>query len=95
MDSVNLREEFNILVDSQVTIQAEFLGKVTNPILHLAGLAMDIEAADEELSFIRRNNSAEHPDRCRLAGAIRTHESEHLALLYFHGNRVDRTVDPE
>ncbi len=90
---VHLGEELDVLVDREVVVERELLRHVADARLHAVGVLHDVDAVDGGRSLARREQATEHPDRRRLAGAVRAEESEdapsrHLEVEVIDGDEV-------
>lgn len=86
---MDLREERDVLVDREVAVQAEALRQVTDARRDLAVLSDGIDAEDADRSGVGVQQAAQQANRRRLAGAVRTDETEHLAAVDVEGQRLD------
>src|SRR5262249_6785196 len=66
------------------------LRHVADPALDAFGILRDVDAADRRGARGRREQSAQHPDRRRLAGAVAAEEAEDLAATDVERDVVDR-----
>src|SRR5206468_1702801 len=82
--SVETRDEFEILPHREILVEAETLRHVTDAALDLVGIAADVEAETGALAAIGGQQPAQHPDRCRLARAVRTEEAIDRSPLHLH-----------
>src|SRR5690606_17504925 len=81
--------EVDVLLDRQVLVERETLAHVTDAGLDFLRLGEDIEPGDRASAAARREDAGQHPDRGRLAGAVRTKKAEDLALGHVERDAVD------
>src|SRR6476620_4383423 len=67
---VDPRDEVQVLANRKIFVETEALGHVSHAALDLRRLRDDIEAETRAFAAIRLEQSANHPDRRRLAAAI-------------------------
>lgn len=94
-DAVNARDEFQIFGDGQIFIERKFLRHVADAFFDFGGLAAEIEAEATAFAAIGFEQAAEHPQKRRLAAAIRAEETVNLAVPHLHGDVVDDGALPE
>ena len=88
-DVVHPRNEGKVFLDRQVLVQAEALRHVTDFPLDRRRFAAKIEAKARAVAFVRRQQSAQHADRRRLAAAVRTEKAENRAARHADRHVVD------
>src|SRR6059036_3496169 len=88
--AVNPRVEIEILGDRQVLVYPDLLSHVPDPLLDLLGRDGDVESRDQRRPGGRLEQPAQHADRRRLAGAVRTEQAEDFARLDAEGEGIDR-----
>ena len=76
---VHPRDEREVLADREVVPEREPLRHVARAALDLPRLGADVVAQARALAGVGREQPAEHPDRRRLAAAVRSEEAEDLA----------------
>jgi hypothetical protein len=86
--AVDATEEAQVLAHAEVVVQAEALAHVADPALHGLGVARDVDAQDVGAAARRRQQTAQHPDRRRLARAVGPEEAEDLAFFDRERNPV-------
>ena len=79
-EAVNLGEERDVLVDREIAVQAESLREVAHRLRDVAVLLHRIAVEDPHGARIHLQQPAHQPDGGRLAGAVRTDQTEHLAV---------------
>ncbi len=79
--AVNLREERDVLVDAQIAVQTETLREVADLTGHEPVFADRIATHDAHLAGIGTQQSTQQPNRCRLASAVGTDQTKHLAAI--------------
>src|SRR5690348_266960 len=89
LELIKVRYEVEILADRQVFPEAETLRHVPDLALDRFGVGVEVQAKHRALSGIGAQQAAQHPDRGRLARAIRTQEAPHLPLRNRDIDRVD------
>ena len=82
----NRSEKIQVLSHGKVRIQGEFPGHVAHYRPELLVVLYYIQALHGHLSFIRRYESGQKPEKGGLAGTVRANHSEELALG--HGKAV-------
>src|SRR5581483_10791134 len=75
LNPIDTRDEFQVLAHRQIFVEAEALRHVADAALDLVGLGDDVEAEASAVSGIGCEKPAQHPDRCRLPGAVRPEEA--------------------
>ena len=88
-DFKDLTEEFQVLLDGQVAVQAEALGQVTEMLtgfLHLCGKLVTCNADRPAGGFKRAEHQA---DRSGLAGSIRADQADHFSCPHLEVQPVD------
>src|SRR5262249_38446183 len=88
-------KETEIFVDRQIRIKAELLRHITKLRSDAESLPPNITAADRALAEGGFYQTAKHPDRSRLSGAICTEKSEDLAGLDRHRDSIGGDLLPE
>ena len=73
--------ELKVLVRRQLVVERELLRHVADEALDLLQLPRDIQAADPRLPAARLEQSAQEPNHCGLARAIRAEKAKDGALL--------------
>ena len=89
-NAVNFREERNVLVDAQITIEAEPLRQVADRTGEAAVIPHGVEIQYAKRSRVSRQEATDKPDRRRLAGAVWPDQPKHLPAVYVQRERVDR-----
>ena len=79
---VHSRDEIEVLADGQVFPQRKALRHVADLALDRVGLADHVEAEAGPAAVVRREQAAQHPDRCRLAAAVGSEKAVDLAALH-------------
>src|SRR5262249_51647051 len=92
VDAIGAREEAEVLLDREIRVEGEDLRHVSRVALDLLALGADRMADDGRPAAGRRQESAEHLDRRRLAGAVRAEEAEDLPALDRH-REIDHGVE--
>jgi hypothetical protein len=87
--AVDAGKERDVLVHGQPFIEREALRHVADAPLDAFRVAADVDAADDGRSGCRREQSAQHPDRGGLAGAVAAKEAEDLAGTHLERHVVD------
>ena len=77
-NTVNLREERNVLVDGEVAVEREPLREIAHVRRHRAVLPDRVASEHADGAVVRLDQPARETDGCRLAGAIGSDESEHF-----------------
>ena len=83
--AVETRDEFQVLRDGEVLIQAEMLGHVADVALDLVGFAANVVAETGAASLVGSEQPAEHADGCGLARAVGAEEAVDLPASHLHG----------
>jgi hypothetical protein len=73
-------EEFDILVDRQIFVEPEALRHIADVQARELGRGDDVDAFDDDRALVRRHRRGQQAHDCRLSGAVRADEAEHLAL---------------
>ena len=89
-EAVDRAEEAQVLDHREIEVERELLRHVAEPVLPLLGVLGDVEAAEAgDAAGGRRQQAGQHPDRRRLAGAVRAEEAEDAAAGDVEADRVD------
>src|SRR6185503_2292945 len=80
LEAIDSAKEADVLIDGEPFVQREALRHVADALLDAFRVAADVDAADGRGAARRRQQAAQHPNRRRLAGAVRAKEAENLAL---------------
>jgi hypothetical protein len=86
---LHVGEEFEVLAHGQVLEQRELLRHVADARAQLLGLRGHRQPEHVDLPFARREQAAEHADRGRLAGTVRTEETVDIAARHREVDVVD------
>jgi hypothetical protein len=78
--AVEPRLQHQLLAGGRVVPGAAALRHISDPPAHLAGIFAQVDAGDHGRAAVGLDERGEHPQRGRLAGAVRTEEAEDLAL---------------
>ena len=89
-DAMDLGEEGHVLVDREIAVQAEALGQVTDPLRNPPVIARRILVEDAHLARVSVKQAAHQSNRRRLAGAVGSDETEHLAACNLEGQARQR-----
>jgi hypothetical protein len=81
--------ETQVLPPGELVVGRGLLEDDADPATHLSRLLHDVQAVDGGASLRRTEERREHVDRSRLPGAVRSEESEDLALTYLEGDARD------
>ena len=92
--SVAGRIEVEVLGDRQLVVYTEEIRHVSDSGVDLLALFHDVSTADVGLAFGRLEESGEDAKRRRLARAVRSHETEDLALGHLEGDVVEGRAIP-
>ena len=92
---IDLGQEIEILVDRQVFVERELLRHVADPLAQGGRFPGHLEAQDERIACARREQSAEHPDRRRLARTVRPEESVDLGAGDLERQSIDGGIRAE
>ena len=92
-NAVDAAVKVDVLLDRQILVKRELLAHVADVGLDLLGLRADVEAGDGAPPRGWLQNAAEHSDRRRLAGPVRSKKPKHLAAAHLktdaiHGHEV-------
>src|SRR5262249_6813510 len=82
--------EPEVLLGGQVEVECRLLEDDADLTADAERLALDVEAGDPRRAARRLEQRRQHPDRGRLAGAVRAEEAEELAGTDVEVDRVDR-----
>src|SRR5436190_1490768 len=88
-ESINAREEPDVLIDGEALVQGKALGHVADAPLDAFGVAAHVDAADGRGPARRLEQSAQHANRRRLARAVRAEEAEDLSLADVERQMID------
>src|SRR5208282_3009911 len=77
--AVHARDEAEILPNREIVPERKALRHVADVAFDLLGLANNVVTEASALATVRREQSAEHADRCRLAAAIGAEKAKNLA----------------
>ena len=83
------RHEHQVLSDRQILVKREFLGHVADLALYAEALGPQIVAQHAPFALVGREQAAHDADRRRLAGAVRTEETDDFAFGHVHRDMVD------
>ncbi len=72
-----------------VFVKAEALRHVADVLFDLAGFLANVEAEATATAGVGRQQAAKHPQKGRLAAAVRAQKPVNLAAPYLHGDVVD------
>ena len=78
-----------VLTHGELAVERVRLGDDADAALHRGGMRGDVESRDECASTGRDDRRREHPDRRRLAGAVRPEQPEELAGAELEVDSVD------
>ena len=95
VEAVQPAEELEVGRRRQLVVQARRLGQDPDPGPDRLGLVDDIEPVDGCVSLARRDERGQHPDRRRLARAVRAEEPQDLAPEHVEVHPADRPEVPE
>ena len=76
--TIDAREEFEILRDVEIAVERECLRHVTEAIASLRAIAAKIETRDPSFPAGGLEEPAQHLESCGLAGAVRSEQPENL-----------------
>src|SRR5690606_30107202 len=79
---VHARLKHELLARGDLVPRAAALRNVADATADLAGLAQQVGARDRRPARVRRDQRREHPQRRRLAGAVRAEEAENFSLAH-------------
>ena len=88
--AVQVGVEVEVFLHAQVFVETEALGHVADPVLHLLGVAGDVDAQHAERAAIRCHQPGEHAHQGRLASAVRPDQRGQFALAHREREPVDR-----
>ncbi len=88
-DSVDAAIEVDVLLDRKVLVERELLAHVADVGFDPFGLRADVEASDGAASAAGGEDSTQHADRRRFAGAVGTEKSEDFAAGNLEAHVVD------
>ena len=83
-----------VLPDGERAVERVRLRDDADLALHVGGVAADVEAGDERAPAGRDDGRREHPDRRRLARAVRAEQAEELAAPHLEVEPVDGDERP-
>src|SRR5262249_29309504 len=95
VDAVRAGEEAEVLLDREIRVEGEGLRHVPGGALDALALPRDVPPGDAGVAGGRRDQSAQHADRGRLAGAVRAEETEDRAALDLEREPDDGIEGPE
>jgi len=87
--AIDAAEEFDVFPDREIVVERELLGHIADGLLHVLGLAGDIEAVYFGPPGSRRQQAAQNPDRGRLPRPVRPQEAEDFAAPDVERDVVD------
>src|SRR5436190_14686863 len=87
--SIDSAEEAEVFADRQILIEGEFLRHIADHLLDLLPLGPHVKAGHAARSLGGREDSREHANRRRLAGAVRAKESKDLPRTHAESDVVD------
>ena len=76
---IDAADKIEVFEHRKILVQAEALCHVADLTLDPGGIGYDVEAETGSSAAVRRQQTAKHADRCRLAAAIGAEEATHLA----------------
>src|SRR6266436_8195087 len=74
-NTIEACDEFQVLAHREILVEAEALRHVAHAALDLVCLGADVIAEAGAVTFVRREQPAQHPDGRGLARAVRTQEA--------------------
>ena len=86
--AIDAGDEFEILANGQIGVEAEALRHVADIALDRVGLRADVVAEAGPLAGIRREQPAQHAQRRSLAAAVRPEKAVDLALRHLQAEVV-------
>ena len=89
-ESVDRGVEAEVLLDRQVIVEAEFLRHVADAASDAFGIVDDIDTRHLRASRCGLHEPAQHPDRRRLARAVRPEHAEHFTPVDGEIEPIDR-----
>src|SRR6185436_1371262 len=98
-DSVKVREQFEIFLHGQLTIEAESLGYISRQCADRFGIPEEIEIAHPSRAGVGRENSQHDADGRGFARTVGSDESEDFAFfdletqMVYRGNRAELSCD--
>src|SRR5204863_1126843 len=93
--AVHARDEVQIFADRQVFPERKPLRHVTDMALDFLGFPQDVVTETGAFATVRREETAQHPDRRRLAAAVGAQKAEYLAAPDRQREVLDRVVVAE
>ena len=93
--TADLGNELQVVFDNHRPIARSRLGQIADGGLRRDGIGGDVVSADHRRTARRRQEARDHAHGRRLAGAVRTEEAEHFALLDGEGNALHRLEGTE
>ena len=94
-EPVDAPDEFEILGDRQVLVEAEALRHVADMALDGVALMDDVIAQTGAAAVVSTEQPAEHADEGGLATAVRAQESEDFPLLHLKADVIDDSAISE
>src|SRR5450759_804272 len=88
-EPMDFRKERDVLVDAQVTVEAEALGEVAGAPRHGGVLPDGVGTQHAYPARVRAQQAADQPDGRCLARAVRANQAEHLAATDLERHVVD------
>jgi hypothetical protein len=89
-EAVRAAEEPQILVDTEIGVQRELLRHVADFGSGSSRCMPHVQTRDAQLSAGDRQQSAEHPERCRLARPVGSQQAEDFAPPHVERHALDR-----
>src|SRR6185312_5591883 len=86
---VDAAVELDVLAHGEVVVEREALAHVPDVALDRLRFAEHVVSGDRRFAARRREETGEHADGRRLAGAVRAEEAEHLARTHVEGDVID------
>src|SRR5664280_549960 len=87
--AVNACDKIQIFLDGQILVKTEPLRHVTDVLFDFGTLLAKIETETASFAAVRLEQTAEHPQKSRLAAAVRAEKTVNLAVTNLHGDVVD------
>src|SRR5579872_2056220 len=86
---IDAGDEIEVLEDGEILVEAEFLRHIADVAADERRLADNVEADALAFAGVGNQQPAEHPNRRRLAAAVRAEEAAYLALIDLEGEALD------
>src|SRR6058998_2495906 len=87
--TLDARHELQVLAHAHVRVEGRRLGEVADAALHLVSLLEDVESRQARRALRRRLEAREDAHGRRLAGAVRSQETDDVALPDLEADAVD------